>query len=168
VPPIPNWLAAFIVQTRLFPDVVNIVSNRVTAVRVRTFSPQDPRGWQMPTSGIVYRSIAGTVKREFQAPLRWQPLQVETYGADDRLADELYRTLWSAFVPQDMTKPHGFVVPSLGASILTIDELAAPFIDYERDSGWPRVIGNWWVQLSEQPTNIVYGSAALGATTRIA
>ena len=164
MPAIPNWVAAFITQTRLFPEVTAIIENRVTAVRVRTFSPQDPRGWHMPTSGIVYRSIAGAVRREYQAPLRWQPLQVECYGADDRIADELYRVLWSSFVPQDMFKPHGFVVPSLGASIMTIDELAAPFIDYERDTGWPRVIGNWWVQFSEIPTNIVYASAALGAT----
>lgn len=161
--PIPNWIAAFLVRTREFPDVVALTGQRITAARYRTYSPQDPAGWKMPTYGIVYRSIAGPSKREFQAPIRWQPLQVEVYGPDARTSDELWRTLYPNLMPQDMTKAHGFVVRQLGVSIMSIEELGAPFTQYEAPPAWPRTIATLYVQFNEMPHNIVSASASLGA-----
>lgn len=117
----------------------------------------------MPTYGIVYRSIAGPSKREFQVPVRWQPLQIEVYGPDPRTSDELWRTLYPNLMPQDMRQPHGFVVPSLGVSIMAMEELGAPFTQYEAPSVWARTIATLYVQFSEQPTNIVSAGASIGA-----
>src|ERR1700756_5603425 len=135
-------------QTLAFPDVFAMTNNRVAVARFRTASPQDVRGWKMPTSGIVYRAAPGPIRREFQAPIRWQPVQVECYGADERLADALYRILWPSFQPQDMLQPHSFKVASMGVSIMGIQELSAAYFEYDRDTAWPRVIGQWWVGFS--------------------
>jgi hypothetical protein len=162
---IPNWIAGFLIQTRSFPDIVSVVNNRITAGVFRTYSPQDPSGWNMPNAAIVYRSIAGPSRREFQAPIRWQTIQVECYGKDLRLADDLYRRLWPHFMPQDMTLAHGFVVPSLGVAVMAIEELGSQFVEPDPVTGWPRSIVTWWVQMSEQPNNIVYSNADIGSST---
>jgi hypothetical protein len=163
VAPIPNWLAAFRTQTLLYPDVVGFVKDRVAVNRPRTQSNSDPKGWKMPTSAIVYHAVGGPGRREFQAPIRWQSMQVDVYGADARLADDLYRVLWPSFMPQDMTKPHGFIVPSLGVAVLEIQELGSYSFQYDPETGWPRTIATWWVRVNEQPTNIVTASVSMGA-----
>jgi hypothetical protein len=162
---IPNWLGAFLAQTRTYSDIMAYVNGRVAVGVFRTFSQQDPQGWKMPTSGIVYRGIAGPFRRELQAPIRWQTMQVECYGKDLRLADELYRSLATKFMPQEMTLPHGFVVPSLGVAVLSMQELGSQFVEPDPVTGWPRSINTWWCQVNELPTNITLGAAAIGSRT---
>lgn len=164
---IPNWLGAFMVQTRTFDDVMAMVNNRIAVNRPRTQSPQDPQGWKMPTTAIVYRGVAGPTRRYFQVPVRRQTLQVETYGADARIAEQLYRTLYARFLPQDMLQAHGFVVPSLGVSVMSIQELGSPAVIYDPDTAWPRTISTWWVEFCELPSSGV-AAAAIGSEAGVA
>jgi len=161
--PVPNWIAAFVQRTRQIPAITQMVGNQISAGRIRAYSAEDPAGWKMPSRAILYRSVPGPVWRPYRMPVRGQPMQVECYGTDLRTADELWRTWYVNFFPSDPYTAQGFIVPSLGVSIISIEEMGAPAGIYESESAWPRTISTVFVRFSEIPSNVTVGSADIGA-----
>jgi len=163
--PLPNVLKAMLDQTRTFPDLVAMTNNQITGGRIRTFSVQDPTGWKMPSRAIVYHLVPGPSVRYYRIPVRSQPIQVEWYGPDLRLADELWRTWYAHFFPSLPNVAQGFI--QANCAVIQIDQMGATLGAYEAITGWPRVVQTISVLYSEIPTNVVIASADIGAQAGI-
>jgi len=163
--PLPNLLAAMMARTRQFPEVMQLTQGRITSGRIRTYSENDPSGWRMPTYGLVYTLAAGPNFRPDRSPIRAQNVQVEAYGADLRLADELYRTLYSNFFPYAANAASGFIAAN--CAVISLMEMGTPIQMYDGDTDWPRVIVTLHARYSEVPTNIQFASADLSATSGV-
>lgn len=164
--PLPNLLAAFVARSRQLSDITNLVGNQITAGRIRTYDAKtDPQGWHMPSRALVFRGVPGPVWRPYRIPVRGQPVQVECYGTDLRTADELWRTWFSNFFPSQLNIASGFVIQNLGVAVISMEEMGAPVPLYESESAWPRTITTIFTRYSEVPSNVVVGSADIGAQT---
>lgn len=121
-------------------------SNPRVSGRLRVLgSPDDPDGWRMPTSALVYLKVPGPV-RESQGtvPVRWEPLQYECYGANPLAAVQLWQTLMSSLFPDQTGVAQGFIAAH--CAVMSVQSLAAGAPIQETPSDFPRVVGTLFVQ----------------------
>lgn len=156
---LPNLLAAFTEYTRNFPGIMNLTQGRITAGRLRTFGPEDPSGWKMPTYGIVYYEVPGpSFQRTGRLPFRGQSIQVEFFGPDLRTARDLYAEWYAAFFPPENNRQSGFV--SKNVAVSSIEEGGSPAGLYQGQTDWPRHVTTIFVKYSEVPTNMINATVA--------
>jgi hypothetical protein len=153
--PFPDIVGAFIEHTKTLTAVVAMIGGSASTARVSgtlriKTNPDDLRGWEMPTTAIVYTSVPGPSPMGLGTmPVSASPIQYECYGTNRLSAGQLGRMLLGNLFP-DPPATHGFIAAH--CAVIGIQPMGGMAVIQETVTDFPRAVGTLLVSYVLRPT----------------
>lgn len=136
--PVPDVLKAFLDRLRQSTDLMTLVGSRISGAR--------KDAWPMPTQAIVAFRLGGPPP-DWEVRHQFQRIQIDCYGANDRMANDVWRYANAVLFPEPPAPVSFTLAHCIVFSIQ--QEMSPAYIPLEQER-WPRVVCSYLVRYSER------------------
>lgn len=135
------------------PDVTGAViaylraSTAIAALAGTKISARRQASWALPSYAVLIEGRRGGGE---DGPLLWQRMDITCYGADDRTADLLWRTLDYYFCPEEGSgRVNGF--RAAATTVCQVEHEGGPLGLEDPDTAWPYTTASYRVYYAPEP-----------------